>query len=98
MSNDRTLEEKEDTLTNSNAGNGSDIDNSVAPPPLSAASSTIVAANFPLQGPNDQAQRKVIVAADNGGHNDEGNDTTRKLTGILDGKKKTLMISTNPRA
>ena len=83
MSDVQTPEEKQDTSPASTAGNNSNIDNSVAPPSLSAASSTTVPANFPLQGPNDQAQRKVIVAPDNGGHNDEGNDTTRKLTGIL---------------
>ena len=98
MSDDRTLEEDDDALSNSNAGIGSDIDNGVAPPPLSATSSTIVAANFPLQGPNDQARRTVIVAPGIGGPNDDGNNTTRKLTGILDEKMMTLMISTNSHA
>ena len=94
MSDDRTLEEKDE----SDAEIGSNIDKSVAPPPLSTTSSTIGAANFPLQGPNDQARRTVIVAPDNGGPNDTGNDTTRKLTDILEEKKQTLMISTNPHA
>ena len=94
MSDNGTIEGKDD----SDAETGSNVDNIVAPPPLSETSSIIGAANFPLQGPNDQARRKVIVAPDNGGPNDTGNDTTHKLTDILEEKKKTLMISTNPRA
>ena len=79
MSDDRTLEEKDET------------DAEIAPPPLSTTSSMIDEAN-------DQARRTVIVAPDNGGPNDNGNDTTHKLTDILEEKKKTLMISTNPHA
>ena len=97
MSDDQALEEKNDTLVDPDAGNGSDLDGGVPTPPLSATSSTIVTANFPLQGPNDQAKRKLIVAPDGGGPNDEGINTTRKLTDTLDEKKKPLIISTNPR-
>jgi N-acetylmuramoyl-L-alanine amidase len=91
-------EDDDDARSNSNAGNDLNNGNDVPPPPLSVASDASVAANFPLQGPTNQARRTVIVAPGIGGPNDDGNNTTRKLTGILDEKMMTLMISTNSHA
>ena len=47
-----------------------------------SVASSVPNAPFPLQAPSQQAQRQNILAPD-GGQNDAGNDTTRKLTGIL---------------